>query len=130
MIKVAKVLLRNSEGKFLVVKESDSGKWELPGGKIEPEENRFETASRELEEETGIHEEGFKDVVRVEVEDEECVNCWILFTETEKEDIDLYEQELSDYQWVSAEEFRTMEWHADAGYGVPAMVFLDEYLES
>lgn len=39
-IEVAKVLVKNKEDKFLVLKKSDTyewkaGKWELPGGKIE-----------------------------------------------------------------------------------------------
>lgn len=128
-IPVAKVLLRNQEGEFLVVKEQESGKWELPGGKIEGDENRFEAATRELEEETGIRIEDFRDVVRIEVEDEQCVNCWIVFTEVENPEIQLYQEELSDFRWVTAEEYRLMEWHADAGYGVPAMVYVEDYLD-
>lgn len=128
-IPVTKVLVRNEDGEFLVVKERESGKWELPGGKVDKDEDRFEAATRELEEETGIRIESFEDVVRVEVEDEVCVNCWILFAETEETEVELYEEELSDFRWVTSEEYRTMDWHADAGYGAPAMVFLEEYID-
>ncbi|MFB6191516.1 MAG: NUDIX hydrolase [Candidatus Nanohaloarchaea archaeon] len=130
-IPVAKVLLRNDGGEFLVVKDRASGKWELPGGKIEQGEDRFEAASRELEEETCIELDAdeFDEVVRVEVEDREIVNCWILFAEVPGAVVDLYEEELSGFQWVTAEDYRTMDWHADAGYGAPAMVYLEEYLK-
>ncbi len=127
-IPVAKVLVRNDSGEFLVVRERESGKWELPGGITKDGENRFAAAERELKEETGLEISSFEDVVRVEIEDEEKVNCHIVFAETEKTGIKLYEEELSDYRWVTPEEFRQMEWHADAGYGVPAMVFLEDYL--
>lgn len=128
-IPVAKTLLRNSEGKFLVVKEKKSGKWELPGGKSESNEDRFEAARREVFEETGIDIEVFEDVVRVEVENTACVNCWIMFSEVENEEIELYEEELSDYRWVTSKEYRNMDWHADAGYGLPAMTYIEKYLE-
>ncbi len=128
-IPVAKVLIQNNEGEFLVVKERESGKWELPGGIIEDDENRFEAAEREVREETGLEIESFEDVVRIEVEDEKCVNCWIVFTETDSTAVELHERELSEYRWATSAEYREMNWHADAGYGLPAMVFLDEYLE-
>lgn len=128
-IRVAKILLRNSEGKFLVVKERESGQWELPGGKIEDDEDRFEAAQREVLEETGIETESFEDVVRIEVENEYCVNCWIVFAEVDTEKVELYEEELTDYRWVKPEEYRSMDWNVDAGYSAPAMVYLEDYLE-
>lgn len=129
-VDVAKVLLENQDGKFLTVRERESGKWELPGGKIEGSETRFEAASREVREETGKEISNWNDVVRVEVEDSETVNCWILHSRTSSSRVELNEEELSEWKWVSSGQFRDMDWHADGGYGLPPMVYLDDYLNS
>ena len=127
-IQVSKVLIQNDENHFLVVQESESEKWELPGGKIEEDEERFETAKREILEEVDLELRELEDVVRVEVEDRKCVNCWILHTESFKGSIKIDEEELMDWNWVTAKEYRELDWHADAGYAIPAMKFLKEYL--
>ena len=46
--------LFNDEGKVLLQKRGDSGKWGFPGGAIELGETAEETAVRELKEETGL----------------------------------------------------------------------------
>lgn len=43
-IDVVKIVVKNSEGLILAVREADSKKWELPGGKIGSSEERFEAA--------------------------------------------------------------------------------------
>ena len=138
-IDVAKVLIENEEGKFLVLQKSDSyewkaGKWELPGGKVEEEleEERLDTAKREVKDESGLTLKNLLDVVRVEVgefdSDKPDVNCWILYSESFSGEVRLSEEH-QNYKWVSSEEFKNMDWHRDAGYAIPAMEFLDEYLE-
>ncbi|MCF7866387.1 NUDIX hydrolase [Candidatus Woesearchaeota archaeon] len=48
------VLVKNSENKYLFIIEKTVGKWEIPGGGIEPGETFHETGIRELKEETGF----------------------------------------------------------------------------
>lgn len=128
-IPVSKVLVENSSGKFLSVREKKSGKWELPGGKIEDKEDRFQASRRELKEEVNLEISSVEDVVRVEVEDEKCVNCWIMHTSEFSGDVELDRSELSDFRWVSGSEYLELDWHADAGYAIPAIRFLNQYLD-
>ncbi|MDE1860169.1 MAG: NUDIX hydrolase [Candidatus Micrarchaeota archaeon] len=53
-----KALIRDGEGRFLIVKEKGARYWDLPGGRIERNESVIEAFSRELEEEIGIKEVG------------------------------------------------------------------------
>jgi ADP-ribose pyrophosphatase YjhB (NUDIX family) len=48
------VLCHDAEGRVLLVRESDSGRWSTPGGAIEPGEVPEEAAVREVAEETGL----------------------------------------------------------------------------
>lgn len=126
-IDVAKILIQDEEENFLVVQGAESQQWELPGGKIEEGEEKFETARREAEEEVNLKISNLSEVVRIEVEDEECVNCWIIYAERFNGKITL-EDKLADFKWVSGEEFYELDWKTDAGYNIPAMKRLREYL--
>lgn len=136
-IVISKVLVRNNEGKFLVVKEKENrnketaGKWELPGGRLKYGENQFEAGSRELEEETGLETEPKEgeDVVRIEVEDDELVSCYIVYFQEFNGKAEIKEDShLSDYKWVSADDFIDMDWHSNAGYDIVPMKDLEKYL--
>lgn len=136
-IEVAKVLIENDDGEFLVVQKSGSydwkaDKWELPGGKIEKDEDRFQAAKRELDGETGLKAADLQEVIRVEVEEsgdeKPVVDCWILHTTSFSGEIEISDEH-QDYRWVSGEEFLDMDWHRDAGYALPAMINLENYLE-
>jgi len=126
-IDVSKVLIQNEEEYFLVVQERESEQWELPGGKIKDNEDRFKAAKRETLEEVNLELRDLEEAVRVEVEDIDCVNCWILYTENFEGSIEIGEDELMDWKWVTAKEYRELDWHADAGYAIPAMRYLEEY---
>jgi 8-oxo-dGTP pyrophosphatase MutT (NUDIX family) len=57
---VAKVVLFNSEGRLLALRRSETAprrplEWDLPGGSVDLGETFSEAASRELQEEAGIH---------------------------------------------------------------------------
>jgi 8-oxo-dGTP pyrophosphatase MutT (NUDIX family) len=82
----AKVLIQDSEGEFLAIKNSDhreksAGKWELPGGRLKYGEDRFKAAKREMKEEFNLEVKEVEDVVRIEVESDHLVSCYILFSD-------------------------------------------------
>lgn len=104
-----------------------SGKWELPGGRFKDSDTRFKAAKREIREECGIEIEDLQDVVREEIEEENAINVYILFTDKWTGEIEL-SKEHQDYQWVSAQKYLELDWHQDAGYGYPPMKFLEDYL--
>jgi 8-oxo-dGTP diphosphatase len=137
-IVISKVLVRNEEDDFLVVREREdrdketAGKWELPGGRLKYGESQFEAGARELEEEVGLEvdpDEG-EDVVRIEVEDDSLVSCYIVYFPDFKGEASIRdESHLSEFRWVSAEEFIEMDWHSNAGYDIVPMKDLKKYLE-
>jgi 8-oxo-dGTP pyrophosphatase MutT (NUDIX family) len=48
------VLCRDEEERVLLVRQRDSGRWTVPGGAIEPDEEPATAAARETREETGL----------------------------------------------------------------------------
>lgn len=126
-IQVSKVLIQNTDGDFLVLKDRESRHWEPPGGKIEENEDRFEAAKREVLEEVGLEIQGLEELVRIEVEDSECANCWIFHSEKFEGDVDL-EQDFSEHRWVSADDFCSMNWKTHAGYDIPVMKRIQEFI--
>ncbi len=49
-----KVLLRDNEGKVLLLERQQGACWDLPGGRLQKGETVLETLQREVEEETGL----------------------------------------------------------------------------
>lgn len=137
-IEVAKVLVQNKKDKFLVLQKSENydwkaGKWELPGGKIESQlgEDRLDAAKREVKDEVDLELKSLVDVVRIEIEefnDKYDVNCFILHSDSFAGEVKLSEEH-QESKWVTAQEFKDMDWHRDAGYAIPAMRCLKDYLE-
>ena len=48
-------LIRDAETKILLCHRTDLDIWNLPGGRVEPEEAPWEAVVREVHEETGLH---------------------------------------------------------------------------
>jgi mutator protein MutT len=47
-------IVRNERGEILLIRRSDGGTWDLPGGAVEPGETPSEALIREAREETGL----------------------------------------------------------------------------
>lgn len=130
-IKVSKILIQDEEGRFLMLKKAGhydfmADKWEQPGGKLEGDEDRFEAARREVRTETGLEIESFEDLVRLEIEDDELINCYVLFADEFSGEIQLSEEH-QDYRWVSKEEALELDWHRNAAYILPVIECLENY---
>ena len=48
------VLIWNGEGRLLLMREADTGRWQTIGGMIDPDESPWDAAVREAGEETGL----------------------------------------------------------------------------
>lgn len=133
-IPVAKGLIQNEKGEFLMLKKADdydftAGKWEQPGGKIEEDENRFGAFRREVKEETGLEIGEMEDLVRIEIESKEKINCYVIHTEDFTGETELSEEH-SEYGWFTAEDFMDKEAHRDSAYIIPAMKYCEKYLKN
>lgn len=126
MVEVVKVLIENQEGKFLAVREAESGQWELPGGKIEEDEDRFSAARREVKEETGFKTENFEELMRLDVHRDSTVKCWMFHTRKFSGELSTNDAEVDDARWVSSEEFHELDWSIDAGFNIPVMKLIEE----
>jgi len=134
MIDIVKILIRNDEGQFLILKKASSydgmsDKWEQPGGSIEDDEDRFEAARREIKEETDLEISEFEDLVRLELETSEKINCFVMYAESFSGSVEISEEH-QDWRWIDRKEALELDWHRDAAYIIPVIMYLEDYLES
>lgn len=100
------------DGKFLLVQEAQErcrGKWNIPAGRLDPDETIFEGAKREVFEETGCKVE-LTGVVQIgnRVSKNDTWMSVIFSTNLIEENISYDKSEILDVKWFSYEELLNM----------------------
>lgn len=109
-----RILLKDTQHRVLLVKRAQQtrtnpGRWELPGGKLDPRESFTDGLQREVREETGLdislhHALG---VAEQELPDFRVIHL-ILTATTENPFIHLSEEH-EEYRWVSFDEMKSLD---------------------
>lgn len=104
-------LIKNEEGKLLVVERPKSRTWCLPGGRLEVSERDWEAALlREVREETGLECKN-PHPVGVEIEEDPYQIKYCIYFEVECEDLSRFEldpEEHSAFRWVDLGEAKEL----------------------
>lgn len=100
------------DGKFLLVQEAQEkcrGKWNIPAGHLDPNENIFDGAKREVFEETGCKVE-LKSVLQIanKVLENDIWISVVFSTDLLEENITYDNSEILDAKWFSYEELLNM----------------------
>ena len=100
------------DGKYLLVQEKQEkcyGKWNFPAGHLDPNENIFEGAIREIFEETGCTTKltGILEIANRKAQNEVFLGI-IFSTEIIEENITINSSEILDVKWFSYEEILEM----------------------
>ncbi len=95
-------VIRSVQDKILVLRRTDNGKWNFPGGKVESGENLEEAAAREVLEETGLDLKPTRIVhVFSNATDDGGTFIFVMFRATTAYiDVQLNEEH-SEYKWVT-----------------------------
>ncbi|MEK7173317.1 MAG: NUDIX hydrolase [Patescibacteria group bacterium] len=109
-----KILLRNKDGKYLLIKRSPikypnaSGSWDIAGGRIEPGSTLFDNLKREVKEETNLDliEQpkliGAQDILRVP--GKHIVR--LTYIGTAEGQVKLDEKENIEFKWLAIDEIK------------------------
>ncbi|MCC7160655.1 NUDIX domain-containing protein [Candidatus Nomurabacteria bacterium] len=110
-----KVLLKNKDGKYLVLQRSEEkypgvgAKWDIPGGRINPGFSLMENLKREVMEETGLEITGEPKLITAQdilKTDKHVVRLTYLgFADGEVKLSD----EHKEYKWLSLEDLKNLE---------------------
>ena len=94
-------IIKNNNGEILILRHSDSGKWLLPGGRINVGEDWQTALNREIEEETGMtfKIDGILDVDSFS-DDSKSAYVVVFFGETKDADVSLSEEH-DEYAWIN-----------------------------
>jgi 8-oxo-dGTP diphosphatase len=103
------VIYRN--GHYYVSKRAShlhqGGKWEFPGGKIEPDETEFAALNRELAEEVGIHVKAARELLTIEHNyPDKQVRLFVYLVEDFEGEP--RQQEGQQAEWVALNQLRTL----------------------
>jgi 8-oxo-dGTP diphosphatase len=103
-----KVIILDKNSRCLLLKRSlnsrgNPGKWEFPGGKIDPGENFDEGLIREVAEETGLHVSLHRVLGTAESESPTAKIVYLLFEGRRKSGRVYLSSEHDDYMWASRE---------------------------
>lgn len=113
------------DGKFLLVQEAQErcrGKWNIPAGHLDPKENIFDGAMREVFEETGCKVElnGILQIGNRKLENDTWMSV-IFATKLTEENITFDKSEILDARWFTYEqlldmkdELRAYDWIIDS----------------
>lgn len=100
------------DNKYLLVQEAQEkvrGKWNIPAGKLDPNETIFEGAKREIFEESGFNVEltGIASIVNRKVSDDTFIGI-IFSTEIIDGEISINPDEILDIKWFTYDEIINM----------------------
>lgn len=106
-------IIKNNEGKILIL-QHPTGKWLLPGGRINKEEYWLDALKREVREETGIADIAIEHILEVDSfagEDKAKYSVIFVVLVPNITDIKLSEEHIA-YEWVSENTLDTYDfWH-------------------
>lgn len=104
MVDVVCGVVRNEKGEYLITQRGDSkhfGKWEFPGGKVQPNETYFESIIRELKEELSLEVNPIREITSYPFE---RFNLIFILCEISLSTNDLVLTEHLDFKWIKVQE--------------------------
>lgn len=99
------VVYHKEQGKInlLLLRHNHGGHWSFPKGHVEQGENEYQTATREIKEETGLSvdfRDGFRHSVRYSPKQDVSKLVVYFLGETKSTDYKRQEEEISEIRWV------------------------------
>jgi len=91
-------VIKNSENKILILKQS--GKWKLPGGRLEDDKTPREGLLREIKEETGIDSCDVEKIIHIGISESKNTYRATFVCHT-KENLITLSNEHTEYAWVT-----------------------------
>jgi len=108
-----KVLIRDRQGRYLLIKRSmsskaNAGKWDFPGGKVDPGEDFEEALIREVAEETGLTISLHRQMGKIKAELAHKIITYVMMEGRVESGQVLLSSEHDEYAWVKDAEICSM----------------------